>query len=191
MATGNSSVLGNFKLLLELASLIGVVIGGGFALWEFRDAQVVKTRDRTMEYIQNYEDGRVGETRHELNIFLEPLIDSYQPGIPSGQLGYTNWSDDLLDRIDHDPNKYQVRANIDMVVGFYESLQVCVDSKLCDGTVANTYFNAYDAPGFWNAYWPHIRYRCEHNPHYADALIQRAVKARDARLIGSKCTPPK
>lgn len=189
MSTDSSSALAKLKLVLEVASLMGIVAGGAFALVEFRDAQIVKRRDRTMEYIKNYEDGRVGDARYDLNVFLEPLIEAYENGGVSHKVGYTAWSDDLLDQIDNDDGKYRVRTNIDMVVGFYESLAVCVDNELCDGTVADEYFNAYDAPGFWETYWPHIRYRCEFNPHYAQALIRRAVKAGDERLKDTLCTP--
>lgn len=63
-----------------------------------------------------------------------------------------------------------IPASLNEIVGFFDSLQVCVEQRLCDRTTAHAFFDGY-ANDLWKTFGPVIAYeRRSQRPEFAKAL---------------------
>jgi hypothetical protein len=150
---------------------IAVAVGGGFAGCQYTSAQEVEKINRTMEYIQRYEDGSVATARRSINdslryieIRLQKLPDKPNP-------------DDYFMGLGEAIRSGEIKENqIDIVVDFYEGLSVCVRNEICDQTVAMAYFSGDESKNFKDYFGKYISDRRTNNHCYAEGLAWFAAK---------------
>jgi hypothetical protein len=154
-----------------LATVVAVVAGGSFALVQFFSAKHVEKINRTMEYIQRYEDGNVASARRSINDAIRPMEKDIQnlPEKPDPMV-YFAGLDDLIRQ-----GKIQ-ESQIDIVVDFYEGLSVCVRNQICDQTVAMAYFGGDESVNFGRSFKKYIGDRRINNHCYAEGLLWFAAK---------------
>ena len=64
---------------------------------------------------------------------------------------------------------------LDQVVGFFNSLEVCIEQNLCTGNVAHAFLDEY-ASSFWANFGPYILERRVGLPTYGEAFERFCVE---------------
>lgn len=144
----------NFKVWADLLSkwvtIIGAISAGLFAVAQYLEKAQTERVKASLEYVQQYDSGvlKVAEVRLEdySNLWRKEIL-----GPMSDQEKY----DFLVSNI----REHGLQANLKVLLEFYEKIQVCTCTKICDGTVLRRFLGrkAYNLRGFAMPYIKEMR----------------------------------
>jgi hypothetical protein len=152
-------ILTNNKEIAEALNswlgVLAVIFAGGYALLEYIEHKQDVKVERSLSYVESYRDGNIADAKLSLNQTLSVHQDSLtqllsQANQTSEQLNsaYNQFILQISDDQD-------VQRNIEIAFSFYEEIAICVERKLCDSEVIQSFF-INDARALFNAYFPYV-----------------------------------
>lgn len=163
--------------VVDLITKLGVVAGGLFAGWQYWEAKVDRRIERTTHYLERYEDGSVAQARERIESGLRPYLQQFDE-LSTGGLSQRDRERVVLAIVDESP---EIPAAIDDVADFFNGLETCVSSRLCDRNTAERYFRDTDI-GIWENFEPYIALRRRNNPEYGKALEHYSTRRPDVAV---------
>lgn len=147
------------KDILEAISYVCVVLGIGFAAFQYAASIEAERRMNSVSYIQNFQNAEIVTARLQLqNDWL-----AYPLKAISGRVGSSQVIDDLALSFVF-PNGESVRADsLVRVIDYLDVLGTCVKNEVCDKDVVRNHFGSYvqNLSCLYQA--PIERLRSEHN----------------------------
>jgi hypothetical protein len=162
--------------LAKLAAMFAVI----FAAMEYVNAQRRAQIAHTIAYHNRFETGDVAQSvamidtefRNQRNIFEQLLT------LPSSPEEKAAVYRDIVSMLAYDANGGKgLEKELDVVIGFFDNLNICVEEDLCQRSVAIPFFGEY-AVEFYRNFEPYIEDRRRNLPQFA-ASFERFVKAAD------------
>lgn len=149
---------------LILKSLL--VIGSIGAVYQYFDLKQEDRVKQTMEQLQVFNSKPILEARLTLAKVWEPYQATFQQ---LNQQTVTNEQDkqQILSKIVIPIIQQKtLRREINLLVDFFDNLDICVQHHLCDGPVAQAFFQGY-AQSFYHLHQPWIAEQRQSIPNYA------------------------
>lgn len=162
-----SATLKTVGEFVELGVKLGVLVGAAFGVWQYLEAKQQSRVARTSEYIDRFEDGQAGSSARRINAALRPYQDQFA-SLSTGGFSVEDRTEVVLTIVE-EANGGALADDLDAFIDFYEGLDTCVQSSLCDAQVADRYFSPR-AKEFWANFEPYITYRRANNPSFARGL---------------------
>jgi hypothetical protein len=145
------------KLVTEIwtawLSAIALVVGGGFAAYQYRAKLQDDRISETMKFLERYGRSPASEAQSAIARAWDSF-DSRQASILS-ELPFSleKHEDFVLDVI----SSTGIGPEINLLVSFFESLSVCVSKHICDSEVAIGFFQR-EARAFYNQHYAKIQH---------------------------------
>lgn len=111
---------GLFKIFATLA----IVVGGGWAVFEYEEAKQAKRIERSMHYVNSLETEKVNQAIS----FISAFWSKYKWGMPEGEERRKE-----IVRIVNDEPQYQ--DNLKIVLNYLDEISFCVEHSICDSTI--------------------------------------------------------
>jgi hypothetical protein len=148
------------QVLLSLFTLLVTVIGAGVAFVEYRGAQQRERVERVFRYSdqlasESDANGRITELSDEFYVAWSNGLAASLGENPTEQQLKDVANKWYVDRIDNDR---ELRATIERMSVFYDTLSVCVSEGLCDEPAARALFSEQVA-AFASTVYPWIAHR--------------------------------
>lgn len=149
--------LEQFKTLSEIFGIwlttMGLLIGGGFTLFEYLDIKQENRINATVEYVRAYRTEPIFSVRRRVGqseINASKLVTSTLKNSTPENAGKIY--NDLIVRRVHEED---LSADLDQLINFYEEIAVCILNEICDRESAARYFFE-QGRDFYRTYYPYI-----------------------------------
>ena len=147
-----TSLVDWLQLIGGLLALIGAFAAVGQYFVTRQEQRVI----RTLEEARRFDEGSLAEAQAAVSTIAAQAHRAFLTKTNNGsQAGFTEaqWKrlgDQVVIEASYggDLTTGELAAGIRRVVGFYETLQVCVEREICDQDTAHAYFDDY-AQAFW------------------------------------------
>lgn len=147
------------KDVLEATSYVCVVLGIGFAAFQYDASIRAERRTNSVTYIQNFQSDEIVNARLQLqNDWL-----AYPLKAISGRAGSSQVIDDLALSFVFPKGKAIRADNLVRVIDYLDVLGTCVKNRVCDGLVVRDHFGDYVRNLICLYQAPINRLRIEHN----------------------------
>ncbi len=166
-------ILDRLEAISKLLLILGTIVAGIWAIFEYfekkHDARVSKTlgyaRRCSTDPLQAAQT-RIGmawyAAREPLNILeTTPVTSADEFAARRRQLVMMVVQNSVTST---SPKQVGLVSDLDLLVGFFSELQVCITSKLCDPETANNYFRPY-AGRLYCLHEPFIQWKDQHYSH--------------------------
>jgi len=154
---------------LEFMLKVLVITGSIGGIYQYFDVKQENRVKKTMEFLDNFNSGNLQSAQLNLSEFWEgyhaKIRQLNQATVENEEARTLILERIVLPVISH--NKQQ--KDIDLMVGFFENLQVCIVGRICEEHTTKIFFGSY-AASFFNLYEPWIKRRREIIPNYACQL---------------------
>lgn len=146
-----------------------VLTGSLGAVYQYFDIKQENRVKKTMEFLGSFNGGNLQTAQLNLSEFWESYHEKIrqlnQATVASKEAKTHILEKIVLSSVSHGNQQ----KDIDLLVGFFENLQVCIVSRICDEQTTKIFFSDY-ATSFFNLYEPWIIRRREVIPNYACQL---------------------
>ena len=135
---------------------IAVIIGGLFGVFQYLEHKAAVRVDRTMALVERYHsDGLLMNARLQISESMTLHVDEINrlltnPDIEPDELA-KYYSESIIQIVIDDA----LSGPLEQVFTFYEQIILCRDLNLCDGPVAEQFFDI-DARSYVRTYYPYI-----------------------------------
>lgn len=155
---------GRLTQLADFVVKIAALAGATFAALEYRAAIDRDRHERTIRYIDRFETGEIGAAVRAISkeirelaarediaevrdhVVATPAVASESRALVAILLAYDSRNGEgLVDELDQ-------------VVSYFNSLQVCLEQNLCDAKVAHSFLDEY-SENFWTNFEPYVAER--------------------------------
>ncbi len=146
---------------VNVASNIVVLGGVVFSIYQFLAYQHEERVKFTFQFVEKFDDERFLDARRTVSQALQ----SYEQKI--ARLNQARMSADAEKKLrgrlaqflvnDSNDNKGIVRE-LNLLIGFFNGLQICIEKNLCDRPVAIAFFNSH-ADSIWANFGPYVEQR--------------------------------
>lgn len=148
----------------SIVGILAILVGGIFAAYKYiQEAKADRTKE-TLAYIDRYQKSPMHDVRMKLEDVWIHHEEQLVTNLRNGEKDYEQF---VLKVIDDEKLEKDVFALID----FFQSVQTCISTKLCDEVTARSFFCA-DAISFFHLHYRFIaRERSKRNdPTLAESL---------------------
>jgi hypothetical protein len=137
---------------------MGLLIGGLFSGWQYLEAKQTQRVERTFNFAGTLNQGDAAKAREAISAELRgqlpelsriraipmppEVADEVHAKIARGLMSMSRGGREL-------------GAELDLLLGQFEQIQVCVEKHLCDGDTARAFLGAY-AHTLWTNFLPYI-----------------------------------
>lgn len=131
-------MLKKIRDVLEVVSFICVIIGIGFAAFEYTQKVKSDRVEYTIQYIQAFQDESMSAARLEL---LKPWLE-----YPMKEISGIPGSDAALSTISMGivfGEETAIIENLVRVIDYFDVLDACIQNELCDADLAHRHFAGY------------------------------------------------
>lgn len=150
--TANKSVA---DALNSWLGVIAMFCGGAYALLEYIEHKQSVKVERSLSYVEDYRGGSSADAKLYLNQLLATNQDMLTQILSKEYSNNTQLNTAYNDFIIQITKDSTVQRNLEISFSFYEEVAICVERKLCDGDVVQSFF-VDDAKALFNAYYPYI-----------------------------------
>lgn len=182
--TGSASWPKSILDWVELTFKVIAISGSLLAVYQYFDVKQENRVKQTMEQLRVFNDERLQDAR----IKLRTTWDNYETEIKfiNKQRVATDQDKTKIHTTLVLPviKQYKLTRDIDLLVDFFENLQVCTQNRICDRQVAQDLFCSY-ADSFYNFHRPWIEAERKVIPGYAKRL-QEFVKLECKKKSGER-----
>lgn len=172
----------------DILTKLGAVAGAVFIVFEYNARQQDARVQRTMDYVQRFESGPVGEAQRVITRSLRDT-ESIMPDLYSADFSETSSQAahrDVIEFLVYDSrNGVGIGAEVDTVVLFLDQLGVCVERNLCDKATAQGFFGEY-ADSVLRNFSPFIVDRRKLAPTYGEHAERAIAEGTVARPAGAQ-----
>lgn len=130
---------------VEFATLLVVLLGVPAFFYERWSAGKDARIEHTLDYIEQFQDGRIGQARSDLTLAWSdygPEIQALNAagGVDRGIL--ERWvSTTVAASVERSPQD-NLRSALFVMADFFDQLSLCIDARICDEQTAQRYFAA-------------------------------------------------
>ncbi len=143
-------------MLVSWLGVLSLIIGGTFTLYQWSEAKSKSRIEHTLAYVKQFNGPEMSTVRTAISSHSEKVSIEFEklrkkhsdPKNPEDVKIIKNF-------IVRSSDEKGIRENIWHMVGFYESLVVCVDNKICDVETAEGFMGS-PALKFYRFYSPYI-----------------------------------
>ncbi|MGH1417976.1 MAG: DUF4760 domain-containing protein [Hyphomicrobiaceae bacterium] len=142
-------------------SNLGLLAGIIFSIYQFLAFQQADRVKYTFQYVEKYDDERFIAARRTISEALR----SYEQKIARLNTVRMNAEAEkkLRDRfamflVNDTNNKKGIAQELDLLIGFFNGVQICIEKKICDKPVALAFLKSH-AETIWSNFGPYIRDR--------------------------------
>ncbi|WP_422012696.1 hypothetical protein [Roseateles sp.] len=132
--------LEKLKAITDIATawigVVAITAGGGFAVYQYLEKQKEDRVKETLLFLDRYNKTPTLEARLALDVGWEPYLDAQIKLLKAPDFSVAAYRGFMLAAI----KEAKLAGSIDVMLDFYEALQICVEKKLCDGDVAVSFF---------------------------------------------------
>ena len=162
---------------LRMVSILAVTVSAATASWQYLESRLEKKREKSVDFIQSWQDAEERDAYARLQKAVEPLVEKMGPVDQNAspedalnkKLGAGCW---LVTVGTYDANQvYETwEADVDSLVQFYSQIDFCVEAELCEPKILTQYFER-EVVTFWEYFRPYAMYRRDNfYPDYGDAI---------------------
>jgi len=158
----------DFMDVLKAAiGVLTVVVGGLFAIVEYREKQAADRIKETLGMVERFHKDPVSSAYNRMSrVWLENesnVIDA----LTSAEDSENKWKKVTLQVIEENHLEPEIFTTID----FFRELKTCIDNKICNAGVAKAFFFV-EAKSFYNAHYPYISEKrvTRKDVHFAEDL---------------------
>lgn len=152
-----------FENKLQLAEVAGtwtaaiaVIIGGLFGVFQYLEHKAAVRVDRTMAFVERYHsDGLLMNARLQITDSMTLRVEEVNAILTNPEINPDDLAKSYNDSINSIVEKDSLSGPLEQVFTFYEQIILCRDLKLCDGPVAEQFFDT-DARSYLRTYYPYI-----------------------------------
>lgn len=150
------------RSLVDWLQLIGgllALMGAFAAVGQYFVTRQEQRVMRTLEEARRFDEGSLAEAQAAVStiaaqarrVFLSKTNNGSQRGFTEAQ--WKGLGDQVIIEASYggDPSSGELSGGVRRVVGFYETLQVCIEREICDPATAHAYFDDY-ARAFWESF---------------------------------------
>lgn len=149
--------LERIKTLSEIFGIwlttVGLLVGGGFAVFQYLDVKRENRINATVEYVRAYRTDPIYSIRRRVGISeinASKLVTSALKKSTVENAAQI-YNDMIIKRVQED----DLSADLDQLINFYEEVAVCIVNKICDKESAASYFFK-QGRDFYRTYYPYI-----------------------------------
>lgn len=143
---------------MSLIGLVGVVVGGVFAGKQYLDSLHKDRVTQAMEYVKRYHEAEMMTARSTLTLNMGAVIETVTAADTNASIAERFRKNNSL------------LVSMTSLLNFYEEVETCVRSNLCDrATVISLFGN--DAKGFFSFAYPYV---CAERDRWKSANLYRA-----------------
>lgn len=154
-----------FDLILKII----LIVGGILAAWQYFSVQQENRIKQTMEQLKTFNSDPLLESHLKLQQTWDQYISVFQKlnlqQVADNEMKIKIQTKIVIEVI----TKNKLQREIELIINFYENLQICVHHNICDATVSHAFFDEY-AKSFYKLHKPWIKARRNVIPHYAEQL---------------------
>jgi hypothetical protein len=163
----SKAVLDQLEGISKILLILGTLVGGIWALFEYADNQNAARVTRTLTYVERFNGESLMDARSRLGRTWYNLRDYVaRTDIGQGDATYNERMGQLVFQVvEHAPVEMTdgrrsegLVGDLDQIQGFFGELQICIEGKLCDKPTADAYFADY-AQRFYCLHQPFIAYK--------------------------------
>lgn len=193
----SKTVLDQLEGISKILLIVGTLIGGIWALFQFADAQHAARVTRTLGYVERFNKDNVLDARMRLGrtwYNLRDLVARVNDGSRDDPDYKQRLSQLVFQVVEKAPVELSdgkkavgLVGDLDQLQGFFGELQICIEGKLCDKATADSYFADY-AQRFYCLHEPFIEYKQQN--YDSSYGVKLAAFLKDAGK-GCDATPDK
>lgn len=158
-----------FKDIAELLSYIVVVLGSLFAVYQYLDIQSSDKIKETLSYEHRFNDGAFLEAKVSVAQAWQPYASLFER-LRQKSVKSQSEKEKILNRVAQVLiRKEHLGKDINIMVDFYESLSICMQSGICDKKTAYSFFLPY-AKRFYRLHRSYIDKKSRYIADYARGL---------------------
>lgn len=155
-----------------------LVAGAIFTVYQYLDAKRVERVKQTLSYIERFE----GEDTAAAHQAISEELRAQRPAFerinaqPATQEAAKQARTLIAKFLAYDAGQGRgLAAEIDVLISFFSSLQICIEQGLCEAKVAHAFFDEY-VNAFWANFEPYVAERRESASAFGGPM-ERFVKA--------------
>ncbi len=156
----------------QVISNLAVIIAAVVAYVTYQDAVRTRAVDRTLQFVERAQESPLDtpfkQVRDAVNAnarFFEEIAR-----LPPGQRANPEVRKTVSDLILHKgKNGASLQSEIDTLIDYFKTLEICIETGSCNGNVAHSFFSAI-APDLWLVIEPYIYERRQQQPAFALCL---------------------
>lgn len=154
---------------LELILKVILITASLSAVYQYFDVKQENRVKKTMEFLDHFSSGQLQDAQMKLSASWSDYHDDIKQ---LNQIPVKSEKDKALiieNMVLQVVLHREQSKDIDLLVIFFENLQICIDNRICDQRVSQSFFGEY-ASGFFSLYQPWIKERRKLIPNYACQL---------------------
>lgn len=155
--------------LLAFATVVAIVIGGGFAVFEFRAHKHDRRVEQALELAREFNSPEVWQARNRLNGAMDDGFAVLERVMADAQADPARAYETFILALVDEAN---LSGELNLVFGFLERVVTCVEARLCDRRAANDLFGK-DAQVIFRQYHPYV---CRLRDNWNDSSIWAGVE---------------
>ena len=150
--TDNKSIADALKSWL---GIITILLGGCYSVFEYIEHKQTVKVQRSLSYVSSYRSGNISEAKLSLNQILVDQYTTFNEILSKTYSDDTSLSNAYNELVLKITKETSVQRNIEILFSFFEEVAICVERKLCDKEIINSFFSN-DAKSLFNSYYPYI-----------------------------------
>lgn len=154
---------------LELILKVILITASLSAVYQYFDVKQENRVKKAMEFVNNFNNGQLQNAQLKLSEYWSDYEDGFEQ--LQGSIENEKERALIIETIVLPvvSKNYEHRANVDLLVNFFENLQTCIENRICDKDVSQSFFGKY-AFSFFDLYQPLINKKRKLIPDYACQL---------------------
>jgi len=145
-----------WDVVISTATLVSVVVGGGFAGWQYLDAVKKDKIEHTLEYVTRYQQAPLYDQRQTVDSVWPAVVmqlgDELGRGTATEARSNQLYAAIVLSQFKPTTDRQKALSGL---IDFYDQLATCVSEKLCDADTAKHHFGI-DAKALLDNAYPFI-----------------------------------
>lgn len=163
------------EVLYDVVSMLAIVIGGGYALWQYNDHVQAQRAKESFTFVERFYSAPISDAYFKLSTAWDRHALAVKKLRGKGDANYTKF---IISTIKAE----RLERDIYMLLGFYEGVGLCIHHGWCDRRMAQTFF-CESASLFFFLHYRFIALKRSEwsNPRFG---------AETERLVKKTCPPP-
>lgn len=164
---------------MQVAANAVIALSAAFAAYQYYQTRADARVDRTLQIVQRFEAADYAPTRNAITEIAAKSRDALQAAFADHHLAGLSSSErrDLRTRLVLSViygNRNDPPGALIEVVGFFGTLQSCIEQRVCDAETAHAFFGTY-ADSFWRDFHEVADYERAHSRATFAAGLERFV----------------
>lgn len=157
------------EIFLTWISPFAMLVTGIFAMVQYLEYKHTVKVERSMEYVREFSSNdAIVKARARVNSAIQNYSEQLTKELTSGSGAAGKYEKSIIALV----AKEGLANELDSLFYFFEELALCVETELCDGDVAKSFF-ARDAVELFHSFYPYI---CQKRINYRNPTIAKRVQ---------------